>query len=173
MRCLSWRCPWMVLSLCLLGATALPGCQYHTQELYPQQYRTVAIPLFENRSFYRGVEYDLAEALVKEIELRTPYKVTAPGAADTLLQGTIVRVEQRMRSRHRPGGVPESMEVAVTVDFEWKDLRSGQILRSRQGFTAVGAYIPTAPVSQPFEVAQHMAVTQLAQEMVSTLQADW
>ena len=54
--------------------------------------RTVSVPIFDNQSFYQDVEFDLTEALVKEIELRTPYKVTGADRADTILQGEIVSV---------------------------------------------------------------------------------
>jgi hypothetical protein len=166
----SWR--WCG-ALTLLVTVALAGCGYDHKELFPQQYRTVAAPMFDNRSFYRGVEYDLAEALVKELELRTPYKVVSPPGADTILQGTITRVEQKLVARRRPGAMPQEMEVTVSVDFEWKDLRSGEIIRDRRGFEAVGRYVPTAPVGEAFEIAQHAAVENLAQDIVSTLQADW
>ena len=59
----------------VLVLTTASGCGYSQQEIYPDHVQTVAIPLFENRTFYQGVEFDLTEALVKEIELRTPYKV--------------------------------------------------------------------------------------------------
>lgn len=159
--------------LAVLLAVFAGGCGYSHKELFPEQYTSVAVPIFENRTFYRGVERDLGEALVKEIEQRTPYKVISPTAANTILQGTIRKIEQNQIARRRPGGVPEELEVTITVDFEWKDLRTGQILRDRKGFEAVGRYVPTSPVSQPFEIGQHMAIQALARDIVSTLQANW
>ena len=157
----------------LLLLAPLAGCGYTQKELFPDQYQTVAVPIFENRTFYRHVENDLSEALIKEIEHRTPYKVVAPGAADTILQGTITSVDQRELSRRTVGGVPEEVEVAIRVNFEWKNLRSGEALRSRSGFEVAGRYVPARPVSEPFDVAQHTAVKRLAEQIVSTLRADW
>ena len=159
--------------LVVLLAAFTAGCGYSHKELFSDEYTSVAVPIFENRTFYRGVERDLGEALVKEIEQRTPYKVISPNAANTILQGTILKIEQNQLARRRPGGVPEELEVTITVDFEWKDLRTGQIIRDRKGFEAVGRYVPTSPVGQPFEVGQHMAVQALARDIVSTLQANW
>ncbi len=151
----------------------LAGCGYSAKELYPAEYATVAVPMFENRTFYRGIEMELSEALVKEIELRTPYKVVNRGGAATSLTGTVTGVEQSLVSRRASGGLPQEVEVIVTVDFAWTDLRTGEPIRDRKGFEAVGRYVPARPVGQPFEVAQHAAVEQLADDIVSTMRADW
>lgn len=166
-------CRWQV-TLCLLLALGwLSGCGYSTRELFPEQYRTVAVPIFENRTFYRDVEFELSEALIKAIELRTPYKVVSPAQADTLLEGVVVSVTQQQIHRTRSAGLPEVMEVRVSVDFRWKDLASGQIIRDRSGFVAVGQYRPTRPVGETVAEALHQVVDSLAAEIVSTLRADW
>ncbi len=157
----------------LVGVVVLPGCGYSSKELFPDTYQTVATPIFENRTFYRGVEFELAEALTKQVQSRTPYRVVSPGTAETILEGTITLIEQKQLSRRRPGGVPQELELSVTVDFHWKDLRTGDVIRGRRGFVSVGRYIPTAGVGEPFEVAQHQAVQRLARDIVSTMQADW
>ncbi len=149
------------------------GCGYSSKELYPTEIHTVAVPIFENRTFYRGVEFELAEAMVKQVESRTPYKVVAPGTAQTILEGTITDIEQTQLSRRRPGGLPQELELTVTVDFVWKDLGKGGVLKDRRGFQAVGRYIPTAGIGEPFETAQHDAVERLARDIVSTMRTDW
>jgi len=157
----------VVLALSLL---TIPGCGYTTKEIYPKQYSTVAVPMFENRTFYRGVEFDLSEALVKEIQSRTPYKVVSPSVADTMLTGTITSIEQDTLSRTADAALPQQQEVSVRLDFEWKNLDTGRTLGSRQGFEAVGRYVPTRPVRQPLETARQRAVQTLADEIVSTMQ---
>jgi hypothetical protein len=157
----------------LLLAVLLGGCGYSHKQVFPTQYHTVSVPIFQNRSFYRGVEFELTEALVKEIELRTPYKVVSDAAAGTALTGTVVAVEQAPLSRARRGGVPQVVEMVVTVDWVWRDNRTGETIRERRGFQSAGRYAPTRPVGQPLEVAQHEAVRRLAGDIVSTMQADW
>ncbi|MEZ6193338.1 MAG: LptE family protein [Phycisphaerales bacterium] len=149
------------------------GCGYSSKELFPTEVHTVAVPIFENRTFYRGVEFELAEAVVKQVESRTPYKVVAPGTAQTILEGTITEIEQTQLSRRRPGGLPQEMEVTITVDFVWKDLGKGGVIKDRRGFQAVGRYIPTAGIGEPFETGQHDAVERLARDIVSTMRSDW
>ncbi|MCE9591917.1 MAG: hypothetical protein K8S99_15515 [Planctomycetes bacterium] len=167
----------------LLAVTAIvmsiAGCGYAHKELFPQNVRSVAVPIFENRTFYQGIEFDMTEALTKEIELRTPYKVVAEAGADTQLRGTIVSVNQTVLSHRPDGNLPEELDVHVTINFEWKDLRTGEIIRSRKGFDRVARYIPTrSPVSgramsETYSIGQHQAVQSLAQEIVSVMRADW
>jgi hypothetical protein len=168
------RFTWVLGVLALVVVSAgLTGCGYSSKELFPTEYLTVAAPIFENRTFYRGIEFELGEALTKQIESRTPYKVVSPGVAQTQLEGTITHIDQRQLSRRRPGGVSQELELTVTVDFVWKDLGKGGVIRDRRGFQAVGRYVPTAGVGEPCEVAQHQAVQRLARDIVSTMQADW
>ena len=157
----------------LLAICCLTGCGYQTKELFPEQYHNVATPIFENRTFYREVEFDLAEAVAKQIEQRAPYKIGRPATADTMLQGTIVAIEQNVIAQRQTGAVPEQMEITLTVDFEWKDLRTGQVLASRRGLTTVGRYAPAQEVGEPFEIAQHEAVERMAADIVSAMRKDW
>lgn len=160
------------LMLTILAAGLLTACGYQHKELFSKAYRTVSVTI-DNRTFYRGVEFDLTEALVKEIELRTPYKVTLADRADTHLSGTVANVMQRTLSHTQDGGLPQEMEIQISVDVNWKDARSGKLLRQRLGLVTVGRYVPTRPVADTFSDAQHTAVANMASEIVSAMREDW
>ena len=146
----------------------LAGCGYSHQGLFPQGIQSVGVRTFQNKTFYQDVQFELTEALIKQIELQTPYKAVS-GTGDTLLEGSITDIEQRRLSRTSRGGLAQEMEVRIVVDFLWKDERSGQVLRQRQGLTAVGRYVPTSPVGEPLETGQHAAVQRLAGQIVSAM----
>ena len=158
---------------CLVVSLSLVGCGYRVAETYPTAYATVSVPIFENRTFYKGIEFALAEALTKQITSRTPYRIASPGSADTVLQGSITRVEQFSVARTGESSLPEQMEMQVTVNFQWKDLRTGEDIIDRVGFTAVGRYIPTQPVGEAVQVAQFDAANSLAQDIVDQMRGDW
>ena len=160
----------LMLATCAL---TLWGCGYAHTDRFPTDVRTVAVPLFENQSFYQGVEFDLTEALIKEIELNTPYKVTGADRADTIIDGVIVSVEQHRLSRQSIGGAPQELEMQIVINYSWKHQNSGKIIRQREGFISVGRYIPTRPIAEPLEVAQHEAVGRLASGIVSAMASDW
>ena len=166
---------WAAWVACVAGCESTGGMigGYSAQELYPRDVRTVAVPIFDNRTFYRGVEFDVTEALIKELELRTPYKVVRGEVADTALLGVVTDVRQRTLSRTFDGGIPQEQQVRVTVRFEWKDMRSGRVLRSRSAMTGTGEFVGTFPVSETFEVAQHTASAELARDIVSVMRRDW
>jgi hypothetical protein len=167
-------------ALCKLVVISLPGCSssgtvagYAAGETYDDSVRTVAVHIFENRTFFRDVEFKLTEALAKELESRTPYKVARAGGADTILTGTVMSVDKRLLSREFTTGVPQEVQVVVVASFEWKDLRTGEIRRKRSRVEGTGEHIPTRPLSEPFEVARHAAVAELAREIVSAMRKDW
>jgi len=155
------------------GALLTGGCGYQHQALYPDSVRTVAVPIFDNRSFYRDVEREVTEAVIKEIELRTPYKVVAVDRADSELTGTITQVEQSRLSRGRDGGLVQEGELRIRSNFAWQDRRTGQTLRQRRGLVTIGRYVPARPVSEPYQTAQYQAAQQLAYEIVSVMGAEW
>ena len=157
-------------ALCVLW---LGGCGYTQKEVFPENIGTIAVPIFENRTFYRGVEFELTEAIKKELERRTNYKVTTSSTADTRLSGTVVRIEQKQVARRRPGGLPQEMEVTMQVDFQWVDVRRNETLRQRRGFVSVGRYVSTDPFGETLSVAQHQAIERLADRIVSTMRSDW
>ena len=171
-------------SAALLGAcliAALVGCSegsgllgYTAEELYPENVRTVAVEIFESRTFQQGVEFDLTEALAKEIELRTPYKVAERSVADTLLTGTVYNVRRSVLSRTHDAGIPQEVQVRVTAGFEWKDMRTGQVIRKRGRIDGTGEQMPVRTAgAEPYETAQHEAVAELARDIVSTMRRDW
>ena len=159
--------------LCLAAAGWLSGCGYSTQQLFPDRYRSVSVDIFENRTFYRDVEFDLTEAVVKQIEQRTPYAHRPANVADTVLTGAVTDVRTRQLSRTLTAGLPQEVELIVTIDFEWKDQRTGEVLVGRRGFSGVGRYIPTQPVAEGLEVGQQAAAQRLAQDLVSSLRGGW
>ena len=70
------------------------GCaSYHvgTQSLYAPDVATVYVPMIESGSYRRDLGERLTEAVVKEIELKTPYKVVGTPAADSILSRPAAR----------------------------------------------------------------------------------
>ncbi|MCX5661229.1 MAG: LPS assembly lipoprotein LptE [Planctomycetota bacterium] len=151
----------------------LAGCGYGTKAVYPSGIRSVTVPIFENRSFYRGMERDLTEALIKAIELQTPYKAVARAGADTELTGKILNVKQIQLSRRFEGGLPQELEVRITLDYVWRDVRSGQVIRERKGFECVSRYVPSRPVGETLDIAQAEVAEVAAQAIVATMRSDW
>src|SRR3954470_5944977 len=65
---------------------------YQWRSLYREDVRTVAVPIFTNKTFRRGVEFQLTGAIVRQLEAKSPYKVVPKERADTILEGEIVDI---------------------------------------------------------------------------------
>jgi hypothetical protein len=152
---------------------SLAGCGYSSETTYPTEYRSVAVPIFKNDSFYRGLEFTITEAVIKEINLRTPYRVLPEDSAETILEGRITAVQEGTLSRSREGGVPQEVEMRVVMDLVWTDQRSGEIVRDRRGLAVVGRYLPTQPVGEVAEIGQREAAQRAARAVAAMMRAEW
>lgn len=164
----------ITVGLMLVGIASLAGCargDYQWQSLYRQDIQTVAVPIFTSKSFERGVEMQLTKAIVEQMELRTPYKVVAPERADTILEGEIARITQQPVSRHRQAAIPQEQLYVITVNFTWKDLRTGEVIVRRRSFEQTAPYYPT--LGDGRTAGQLDAVEELAVAIVRELEADW
>lgn len=180
--------------LCLALLAALAGCGYdqsgaspHStvggyqwRSLYREDIRTVAVPIFTNRTFRRNLEFRLTDALIKQIEAHSPYKVVPREQADTVLEGEIVSVNLYTVSNDPRSALPQEQLYTIVVDFTWKDQRNGHILVERRGFIQRGvhfgfeqsaSYYPTLGEGQ--FVGSQQDVEGLAVGISQELQADW
>jgi hypothetical protein len=125
-----------LLLLCGL-ALSLPACEsdghftlfgYSTVPNYDPNIRTVYVPIFQNKSFRRGLEFELTQAVIQQIEQKTPFKVVhSCDCADTELIGTIVGYTKGILNRNQQNEVREA-QTLLTVEVLWRDRRTGEIL---------------------------------------------
>jgi Lipopolysaccharide-assembly len=119
------------IALCVLAGCASDGhlhiFGYTTAPTYDCDIRTVYVPIFQNVSFRRGLEFELTRAVVREIEAKTPYKVVnCREQADTELLGKIVGRRKQLINPNQLGETRES-EVTMAVELQWNDLRPGHL----------------------------------------------
>lgn len=164
-----------LLSACLLisGCASDPTRGYAWGSSYSDQVRSVSVPIFKNETHATGLETQLTEAIVKQIQRSTPWVVTRGRSADTTLLGTITDVEYDRLSVTPGSGLVQEQAVLIEVKFEWMDNRSGTTLVSRERFSAVSVFVPARGTGERAEVGERGAVAELAEDVVSELRADW
>ena len=155
------------------GCTQDPQDGWSMSWTHPERYRTITLPLFVNDSWTRGLERELGRALVAEIESSTPWKVTGPGTADTVLRGTIRETELVPLSRSLSTGLSQEMLFKATIDFEWVDLVTGEPIVAREGFSASAVFFPSRPSMETVDLARFGVVRNLAVDLVDALRDDW
>jgi hypothetical protein len=125
---------------------------YTTQPNYNPDIRTVYVPIFQNVTFTRGLEFDLTRAVIREIEAKTPYKVVDCRAnADTELIGKIITTSKGVITLNQLGEVRDA-QASMGVELVWRDLRpgcSGIILSSDPKKEEVRGEIPLPGAKPP------------------------
>ncbi len=144
---------------------------YTWQTLYRDDVKTIAIPVFGNRTYWRGVEFALSKAVVNAVESQTPYKVVERASADTILEGEIEQVHVQTLSNNPQTSEPQEQVYDVSVNFTWTDQRTGKILVTRQRFAQTAPFYPT--LGEGRFVAEQLNVERLATAIVEEMQADW
>ncbi len=184
-------------TLLAAAALVLPSCEwdghftvlgYNTRPNYDTSVRTVRVPVFQNLTYIRGIEFDLTQAIVREIEAKTPYKVVGLNCdADTELTGTVVVLGKALLNRNQLNEVREA-ETALAVDVVWRNLRTGEVLsgpRLRPGelppppdakpvpvrINSTASFIPE--LGESFATARKKNVDRLAIQVVSMMEAPW
>jgi hypothetical protein len=150
---------------------ASPNSSYKWSSLYREDINTVAVPIFANKDFRRGLEFGLSSAVVKQMEAHTPYHAAPSDRADTILEGEIVSVDITTLSRDVRTNLPQQQLYLMTVNFRWKDLRSGRILMERRNFQQTAPFVPV--LGEGEFIGAQSAIERLALAIVEEMQADW
>lgn len=167
---------WGLVLLSVAGV--LSGCGYLVGSAYPPDVQTVHVPIFTSESFRRGFEYQLTEAVHKQIQQRTPFRLADAEHADTRLTGRIVDIRKDVLGETAFDD-PRELQLSLVVEVTWEDLRTRQILAQQR--------IPVAPeavtlearsefapeVGHSLATATHEAVQQMARQIVNMMEAPW
>jgi len=168
------NCFFVFLSVMIISSLlSLSGCKgYSTESLYPSNVRSVRVEMFDNQTFWRGIEYPLSNSLSKRIEALTPYKViTSKDRADTVISGQIVSVGQNVLVLERQIGRTLENEVKLSAVVNWQDLKTGQMLIDNETVEASASYSPW--LDQSFEYAYTLAANKLADNIVEQMEKKW
>jgi hypothetical protein len=157
----------------LTSCASNPGEGYSFNSTFRDDVKSVSVPIFVNNTFYPGVEVQLAEAIVSEMRIKSPYAVTSSADAQTILTGTITNIERQSLTTGRQTGMSEDIALKITIDFVWKDQRSGKILTARRNFSASRSFIPASGVGETVAIGQAAAIQQLARDLVAELRSGW
>ncbi|MBM4021488.1 MAG: hypothetical protein FJ284_04455 [Planctomycetes bacterium] len=177
-RCRRW------LVAMLLAATA-PGCASYrigNNTLYASNVRTIYVPLFQCDSYRTTPAIDigerLTEAVCKEIEKRTPFKVVgSEAAADSVLTGRVVSDTKRMVVES-PTDQSRQVEMNYQVLVTWAD-RGGTVIASGDvplpaATVDVGQAASLVPeFGRSVASTQQEAIVKLAQQIVGLMEEPW
>ena len=164
--------PTLLWAISIMGcASTDPKVGYTSRSLFDESIKSVQVKIFSTKEFRRGLEFDLTEALVKQIEASTPYKVLKGPQADTVLEGQLVNVRQTVLADQHDSDLPTEKQQQLIVTFTWKDRRSGRMLAEGKNVRVVAEYAP--PAGETFFTGQQELMDKMGRKIVSQMRQPW
>jgi outer membrane lipopolysaccharide assembly protein LptE/RlpB len=105
----------------------LGGCGYSLRGSLPGHIRTVAIPVFTNKTQEPAVENFLTRAVVDAFVTSGRLKVVRPEDADSILEGEIIGYQLNSLSFDPRVNVRE-YRLTVTLNLQFKDVKKNVVL---------------------------------------------
>ena len=161
----------------LLTLAGCAGYQVGAGSLYAPDVTTVYVPMIESDSYRRDLGERLTEAVVKEIELKTPYKVVGTPDADSVLSARLISDTRRTLTENAFDD-PRVSESELRAEVTWLNRRRlpvatqtiacpPELVFMNQTSTLIPEY------GQSVATSQQQAIERLAQQIVSTMEAPW
>jgi hypothetical protein len=166
------------LSLGLVPITGCLGYRFGNTTLYRNDIRTVHVPVVRSDSFRPELGVLLTEAIQKEVEKRTPYKLTQSYNADSILNVRLTSDAKRVKSETITDE-PRLLETVLTVEMSWTDRRGMSLVETRflppgevsHYFAERTDFVPEA--GQSIATSFQRAAERLADHIVDQMEARW
>ena len=166
------RFVWVGLTFLALMGTGCSLKGYSNATLYPKDVASVCVRMFDNRTFWRDMEYDLTDALSKRIEAKTPYKIISnDDLADTVISGQITEVQKSVLIQDRDTGSALQNEILIQAVVSWKNLKTGALLIDSQPINATAQY--SESLNQGVGYATKLAANKLAERIIELMETRW
>lgn len=160
----------------LLVLTA--GCGYQVGAPFSPEIRSVHVPIFKSNSNRRFIEYELTEAVQKQIQQRSHMRLVKEEDADTRLTGRIIDLKKSALGQTQNSDARE-LQINLQVEMTWEDLRTGKILAQQRvplppEMMVLAAQAEFAPeVGQSLATADQTVIDRLARNIVDMMETPW
>jgi hypothetical protein len=154
----------------VLVVALMCGCGYSTRSLISRDISSIHIPIFENDTFRRGIEFDLTKAVKDEVMSKTNLRIASKDNADTILHGTVNTFTERIITHGFRDSIVEA-EMALLVEIRLIDRRTDRVLVHEKGIRQATGYIVRR--GETLESASDEGVVDLAETIVNLLAEKW
>lgn len=171
--CAASACVFIAAAMNLTACAKDPRLGYAATSTFDASVSSVSVPIFRNMTATPGIEQVLTDSVIKQIQGNTPMRVVQSGQAASTLSGVITDVRMRRISANNVTGLVQELAVQITVDFEWRDNRSGEVIKARRNFSAADSFVPSRPTGETLELGENAAAQRLARDLVNELRGSW
>ena len=127
MNCTRVLCCFTVVFL----LAALTGCAYTTKNGLPARLKTIAIPVFDNKSYYhdytRKIEVEVSDAVRKTFVQTGELKLAGREDADLILEGEVTGIDREILRQDRFGD-PAEVRYVVKARISLYDVKEAKYL---------------------------------------------
>ncbi|NQV37233.1 MAG: LptE family protein [Candidatus Marinimicrobia bacterium] len=158
----------------------------------PPHIKSIAIPLVLNQTAEFGIAEQITDDLQSKFIEENILKVRSDEDSDSILRGTVVSVEDKVHTYSQAEAVTE-YRLTIRMELEWYDVAKDESLLIKS-YTGWGAYGLSGDIStdgidndgdnlidgddedeigEPREFATRVAVTKIAEDVISDIVASW
>ncbi|MGP0067456.1 MAG: hypothetical protein ACLQGP_28155 [Isosphaeraceae bacterium] len=185
-------CSHLALSLAMIGlAGALAGCSslpigspldpadkdgffgWHVGAPFDTSEIKTVFVYFKTQTYRRDLQLMLTEAVTKEINLRTPFRVVGkPEQADSILRGVITVADKNLVVE-APTNLPRELNATMTVFINWTHNPETEDEKKRlpTQVTEVNNFVPE--VGETTLSAYTQLVQSIAKQIVDMMEQPW
>ncbi len=160
----------MLILVSLLPASWSCGVYSFSGSAYPH-IKSIAIPLFDDRTAEFGVRENLTNALVEAFTRDNTLRIADRRNADAILEGVLMKVEDRAGAYNRQEQVDE-IHVFLTVRLTYRDVKKRKIIWE-DTITQFGTYTPGGGEKSTREDAINEAIAKIADEVLNRTVSGW
>ena len=153
----------VVLGLALGSIALLSGCAGYTWGTsVPEEYRTVAVPVFENLTEVSEMGPTITQYTLREFQREGSFKVVRPDDAAIEVQGVIRKMTRLGIAYDRARGMRASeYRYEILVDVTFVDRRKGKVLLERKGLQGETTFL----TQNDLLTGQKNAAARIAQDL--------
>ena len=147
----------------------LGGCGYSLRGNLPDDIKTVAVPVFRNRTGEPAVENLITRAVIEAFSTNGRLRVVAAEAADAILEGDVIGYQLESIAFDSRANVRQ-YRLLVTLNVRFRDVRRNTVLFRRDGFQEKADFRVLGAVSESIsreETALRAAAVDIARTVVS------
>lgn len=151
------------------AAALLAGCGYSFRGNLPEHIKTVAVPIFRNKTQEPAVENAITSAVVNAFVNNGRLKVVSVDQADAILDGEIVGYAFEPLSFDRRLNARE-YRLRVTFNLQFRDVRKNTMLWREEGLSEVSDFRVVGQASDTIsreEGAVRQAAVEIGRKVVT------
>ena len=150
-------------------ACLLSGCGYSYHGTLPDHVKTVAVPIFVNRTQQPAVESVITRAIVDAFATNGRLRVVRPEDADSILEGEVLQYNVAAIAVD-PALNVQQYRLGVTLNLRMRDVRLNKVLFEQTSFSEQADFLVAGSVAQTLSIeagALQQAATQIGRSVVS------